>query len=100
MTRLFLTNETRIVAAKDHATSELAGEAVILNLKTGVYFGLNTVGARIWELIQEPTTVHEIMAVLLAEYEVEAPRLEDDLRSLLNQLSENQLVEIISENAS
>jgi hypothetical protein len=35
----------------------LAGEAVILNTKSGIYFGLKPVGARIWELVQEPRTI-------------------------------------------
>jgi hypothetical protein len=93
MSGLSLTNESRIAATKEQVTNELAGEAVILNLKTGIYFGLNPVGARIWQLIQQPTTVHEVMSALLAEYDVEAARLEADLRSLLAQLSDNQLIE-------
>ena len=42
-----------VKAAKEQVSCDLAGEAVILNLKSGQYFGLNEVGTRIWNLIQE-----------------------------------------------
>jgi len=94
MPTLSLTDQTRISAAKEQLTSELAGEAVILNLKTGVYFGLDPVGARIWKLLEEPKTLPELVTALLAEYEVDAARLEADVLALLDQLDESQLIEI------
>ena len=63
--------KTSIVAtAKDQVWCELAGEAVILNLKSGVYYGLSPVGARVWSLIQEPKIVSAVLDMLLEEYEV------------------------------
>ena len=43
-----------MVATKDQVSCDLAGEAAILNIKSGVYYGLDPVGARIWNLMQEP----------------------------------------------
>lgn len=94
MKPLALTNDSRVSAAEEQMTSELAGEAVILNLKTGIYFGLDPVGARIWNLIQEPKSFRELMTVLLAEYEVAPGRLEADVRALLVKLNDNKLIEI------
>jgi len=51
---VFLSEESRLVVSKDQVSCDLAGEAAILNLKNGVYYGLDPVGARIWNLIQEP----------------------------------------------
>ena len=51
--------------AKDQVWCELAQEAVILNFKSGVYFGLNPVAARVWSLIQEPRTVSALLASAL-----------------------------------
>src|SRR5438874_308601 len=48
-----LTLDSRVVPADELLSSELDGEAVILDLTSGVYFGLNGVGARIWELLGE-----------------------------------------------
>ena len=49
-----------VVAAEDQISRDLDGEAVILNMKSGVYCGLNEVGARIWQLIQKPMSVTHI----------------------------------------
>lgn len=89
-----LNDQTRVVATKEQVSCDLAGEAAILNLKNGVYYGLDPVGARIWNLIQEPKTLAELRETLLAEYEVEPERLDADLRSLLSQLAEQQLIDI------
>ena len=62
-----------VVAAKDQMSSELAGEAVILDMESGTYFGLNEVGARVWSLIQEPRAVRDIQdALTTISSEVEA----------------------------
>jgi len=42
-----------VCVGKDVVFRELDGEAVILNLETGTYFGLDTVGTRIWQFCQD-----------------------------------------------
>jgi len=83
-----------VVASKNQISSELGQEAVILNLKTGVYHGLDAVGGRIWNLIQQPTTVTDIKNVIVDEYEVEPERCEQDLLELLQSLAEEGLIEV------
>lgn len=89
-----------IVAAKEQISSDLGGEAVILNLKTGVYHGLDAVGARIWNLLQEPRTIDDIRDTLLEEYEVEPDRCECDLLILLQQLADSELIEVTNATAA
>lgn len=90
-----LSNTSVVVAAKDQVSSNLGEEEVaILDLKAGVYYGLDTVGARIWDLIQEPKTVAKIRDTLLEEYDVEPDRCEPDLIALLDEMSERGLVEV------
>ena len=72
----------------------MGGEAAILNLKNGIYYGLDPVGSRVWNLLQQPRSVAEIRDILSTEYDVDVARLETDLRDLLTQLADNQLVEI------
>ena len=81
---------------KDQVWCELAGEAVILNLKSGIYYGLSPVGARVWSLIQEPKTVNSVLSILLEEYEVEPERCESDLLTILQDLANRNLIEIQS----
>jgi hypothetical protein len=82
------------VAVKDQVSSDLGGEVAILDLKAGVYYGLDAVGARIWSLIQEPRTVNEIRDILLEEYEVEPERCERDLLVLLQRLADEGIIEV------
>ena len=63
-----------VVAGKGQISSDLAGEAVILNLQTGMYYGLARVGARIWELIREPTRVADVRDAIVLEYDVDPAR--------------------------
>jgi hypothetical protein len=89
-----VSGDSTVVAAKDQVSSDLGGEVAILDLKAGVYYGLDAVGARIWSLIQEPRTVNEIRDILLEEYEVEPERCEHDLLALLRRLADEGLVEV------
>lgn len=89
-----ITARSRIVAAKDQVSCNLAGESVILNLKNGVYYGLDPVGARIWSLIQERKRVGEVRDQILDEYEVERDVCEKELIALLLDLEENGLIDV------
>lgn len=89
-----------VSASESQIYSDLGGEIVCLNLKSGVYYGLDAVGARIWELIQVPRAVKEIRDVLLEEYDVEPERWEHDLLALLGQLAAEGLIEVRDETHS
>jgi hypothetical protein len=65
---------------------ELDGEAVILNLETGVYFGLNRVGTRIWQLIEEHGELRRVLGAMQAEYNAASDVLERDLLRLTGEL--------------
>jgi hypothetical protein len=89
-----VSRHSTVVATRDQVSSDLKGEVAILDLKAGVYYGLDDVGARIWHLLQEPKTVDQIRDVLLQEYEVEADRCERDLLTLLQRLADEGLIEV------
>ena len=89
-----LSEESRIVLSKDQVSCDLAGEAAIVNLKNGVYFGLDPVGARIWNLMREPVTFAQIVDTLLHDYAIDRITLESDVRLFVNQLADQGLVEI------
>ncbi len=85
---------TQVKASNDQVSCDLAGEAAILDLQNGIYYGLDPVGARIWELIQSPCDCQGIVSQLLDEYDVEAEQCQHDVLALLSQLSERGLIEI------
>lgn len=69
-------------------------EAVLLELVSGRYYGLDAVGTRIWSLLVEHRRVAAVLDRLVAEYEVAADLLERDLEGFLATLSESGLVEV------
>jgi hypothetical protein len=89
-----ISDRSVVVAAKDQVSCDLAGEAAILNVKSGVYYGLNPVGARIWNLMQEPRAVAEIQTAITNEYDVESERCARDLVGLLEKLLAEGLIEL------
>ncbi len=89
-----LSLNSTVSIAQDVVSCDLVEEAAILNLKDGVYYGLNPVGARIWNLIQKPMKVNDILEVLVDEYDVEKDVCQSDLMELLKQLLDKELVKI------
>jgi hypothetical protein len=81
-------------ATREHVSCMLGDEAAILNLKNTVYYGLDPVGARVWNLVQQSRSVREIRDALLEEYDVEAQRCERDLLDLLEKMREQGLIEV------
>ena len=76
---------------------DLDGEAVILNLKTGTYFGLDAIGTRMWALIDELGDTDKVLKALLAEYDVEEARLRADIDELISQLVRHELLQMDGE---
>src|SRR5437764_14882507 len=74
--------------------ADLAGELAILDSSTGVYYGLDPVGARIWSLILEWKTAGEVRATLLEEYEVNAAQLDGDMLLLFGELFAKKLIDV------
>lgn len=85
-----------VVAAPEQVSCPLGEASAILNLKNTVYYGLDPVGARIWNLLQRPRTVGEVRDALLAEYEVDAERCERDLLGLLEKMRAEGLIQVRS----
>lgn len=76
-------NNSIIVASKNQISSNLGSETVILDLKSGQYYGLNNVANSVWEIIQQPRNVEEIRTHLMTEYEVNIQECDRDLELLL-----------------
>jgi hypothetical protein len=72
----------------------LGGEAVILNLASGTYFGLDDVGTRMWQLMSEHGSTDKVVELMLEDYDVEESLLQSDLDKLIKDLTENGLVKI------
>jgi hypothetical protein len=71
---------------------QVGEETVILHLESGTYYGLDPVGARIWQLIVEGKSLGEICEVMREEYEVEQAQIEKDVVELAAELESKKLV--------
>ena len=86
--------DTVIACVQSQVSSTLGDEAAVLDMNRGIYYGLDPVGTRVWKLIQQPRSVAQVRDALLAEYEVEPIRCEQDLLKLLAELRDAGLIEI------
>lgn len=92
--RFVIDSQSRLVAAPDLVSSDLGGEAVILSMRDGMYYGLDAVGARVWELLQQPRTVGELRDAIVDAFEVDPARCESDLIELLRDMAGRGLVQL------
>ena len=85
---------SRVTSAPDVMLRIIGDEAVILNLKSETYLGLDPVGTRIWTVLQALPPFRQRMRSLLDEFEVEPERLRQDMDRLLDQMLEQGLIEL------
>lgn len=89
-----ITLGSTVVVGKDQVASDLAGETVLLGLKTARYYGLTDVGARIWALVQQPTRVSSICETIGKEYDVAPEQCQADVLKFLDDLATQGLIEV------
>lgn len=87
-----ITINSVIVVEKNVVSCDLDGEAALLNINNGVYYGLDHIGAKIWNLIQKPTILKYIVENICHEYEVDKERCKGDVLMLIVDLLDNGLV--------
>jgi coenzyme PQQ synthesis protein D (PqqD) len=86
--------DASVVATERQLSTTLGDEVIILGLDDSMYYGLSTVGVRIWELVQSPRSIEDILTVIAAEFEVDRPRAEADVTALLADLHSRGLIAI------
>ena len=91
-----MNDEQRIQASNDVVSRVVDGEAVLLDLASGKYFGLNEVGSRVWEHVNEAITVGALVERLLAEFDVDATTLRRDVDELLADLTAKGLIQPVA----
>ena len=71
---------------------EMGDEMVLLDLESGLYFGVDGVGQRIWETFAEGRNLEEAVAVVVAEYEVEEAQAQADVIAFVRDLVDRGLL--------
>jgi hypothetical protein len=85
---------TRISRVKGFVTAPVNNELMMLNVEQGAYYSLDPIAARIWELIETPARVQDIVAALQVRYAVSQEECQADVLSFLAKLRENGMIEL------
>ncbi|MCP4397030.1 MAG: lasso peptide biosynthesis PqqD family chaperone [bacterium] len=86
-----------IAQSKELMVSGLDGDTVMMDIERGGYFGLNKIGSRVWELIEEPRSVSAVCDTLIEEFEVEREQCEQEVISFVTWLVRRKLAELVSQ---
>jgi hypothetical protein len=71
-------------------------ELVMMSAAEGNYYGLDPVGRRLWEIIDQPRTVSDICAELLMDYHVSTATCEAEMLAFLKELVEHRIVHVVA----
>jgi len=83
----------KISITSDTISRTVQGEEVILNLRTGMYFGLNPTGTQIWSLLKGGLSLVEVSNKLTEEYGIPLRRAQKDVMNLVQLTAKKGLVE-------
>ena len=76
----------------------VAGDVILMmSVEAGAYYGVEHVGARVWELIAEPMTIGQICARLEDEYDVTPEACEAEVLAFLGDLAERRIVDVVAQ---
>jgi hypothetical protein len=86
-------NDT-VIQGKGNIVSDMGGEKVMLSVNNGKYYNLGEIGGSIWDHIEKPIAVNQLIAVLISEYEVEQSECEEQTISFLEILLADDLIRV------
>ncbi|GGZ00354.1 MULTISPECIES: lasso peptide biosynthesis PqqD family chaperone [Shewanella] len=91
-----LTLDCKLRRKPDQIFTDMDGDTVMMVPETGNYFGISGTGSRIWELLEAPQSITDIVEQICNEYEVTEQQCQQDTLSFCQSLVDNQLVDIQS----
>ena len=102
MTSTELSLTDTLASSPDVTSVELDGERVLLHITSGEYFGLNALGARIFELADDQPTLQAVADAIYAEHQAEVSReqIEADVRAFVTEMQTYDLLEVTSQKSS
>ncbi|MFB9325040.1 lasso peptide biosynthesis PqqD family chaperone [Paenibacillus aurantiacus] len=84
--------DDRIVQEPGNIVSDMDGETVMLSIERGKYYNFSEVGGSIWQAVRQPSTVREVVAAIMAEYEVDEQECRLEVVAYLEKLLAEGLV--------
>ncbi|WP_176584707.1 lasso peptide biosynthesis PqqD family chaperone [Priestia megaterium] len=96
----FISMDQLVNQGTGHIVSDMDGEKVMLSIHNGKYYNLGEIGGQIWEQIKEPISVRELIATLVAQYNVAQSDCEEQVIAFLSQLIKEDLIQLDENNRS
>ncbi|MCL1073822.1 lasso peptide biosynthesis PqqD family chaperone [Shewanella dokdonensis] len=91
-----LTLDCELRRKPDQIFTDMDGDTVMMVPETGNYFGISGTGSRIWELLEAPQSIADIVEQICNEYDVTEQQCQQDTLIFCQSLVDNQLVDIQS----
>ena len=89
--------DTLYVVSDGQITSQLGDESIILELNEGIYYGLDQIGTRVWELLQAPRSIRQICEAIRQDYDVSTDACIEAVAALVADLEARTLVKQVDE---
>lgn len=86
---------TIIVRKNDLPTADIDGEIGMMHIEKGQYYSLDAVGTRIWDLLEKPQAIKDVIPTLQEEYEVDDETCQAHVLELIGELYRADLVSIV-----
>lgn len=83
---MLITLDSQLTIPETIYTQEVGEETILLDTRGGLYFSLDPVGTRMWQLIRQHGALRPVYETLLTEYDVTPERLETDLLALTEKM--------------
>jgi hypothetical protein len=97
---MLITDFSIIQRKPDQVSSNVSGEVVILNLNSGIYYGIEQTGSVIWDALYEPRTLQYLRDTILRKYGVDVETCHRDVMAFLKNMQSAGLIEIRDEGAA
>lgn len=89
-----ITLDATVTVTPEVVFKELRGEGVLLDLASGIYFGLDETSTRLWQLLTSHGSLRRTFDGMLAEFDVEPDRLQRELIDFVAELIRRRLVSV------
>lgn len=80
----------------DLIATDMDGDTVMMSIDRGEYYGIGGVGSRVWELLDRPVSIADIVRTVCAEFDVDEARCRDDMTAFIDELRSHQLISAVT----
>lgn len=94
MTKTQISLASVVTQSPELVSTSLEGQTALMSILNGAYYGMDRVGSRVWELIEQPRAVSAVVDQLLTEFEVARPTCEQHVLGFLQKLADADLLQV------